>query len=37
MLPMTGRVRNWTVFVLGVLCMVTGTYSSIGSIMAASA
>jgi vesicular inhibitory amino acid transporter len=37
MLPMTSRVRNWTVFVLGVLCMVTGTYSSIGSIMAASA
>lgn len=37
MLPMASRVRNWTVFILGMVCMVTGTYSSIGSIMAASA
>lgn len=36
-LPMTSRVRNWVVIILGVMCMVSGTFSSLSSIMAASA
>lgn len=36
-LPVTSRLRNWVVIILGVLCMVSGTYSSISSMVAAAA